>query len=198
MRNPDLIIGFDLVAEEDPNHRTLDYLDIWMELMKHEEKLGLELPLYFHDGESNDRNNTNMIDAVMLGSKRIGHGTNSYFFPVLFDQMREQGVVLEVNPISNQILRYVDNLELHPVNGFLAEGLNVVIAADDPGAFGYTGLSYDWWAGLVAFQLDLRSLKQLGMNSLEFSGLEGDELEVAMGRWVTAWDAWVQRWAEEL
>ncbi|GMI12835.1 hypothetical protein TrVE_jg968 [Triparma verrucosa] len=197
-RHRDLIIGFDLVAEEDPNHRTLDYLDVWMELLKHEERLGLELPLYFHDGESNDRNNTNMIDAVMLGSKRIGHGINSYFFPALFDQMREQGIVLEVNPISNQVLRYVDNLELHPVNGFLAEGINVVIAADDPGAFGYTGLSYDWWAALVAFQLDLRSLKQLCNNSLEFSGLEGEELEAARGRWQTGWDAWVERWDSEL
>jgi hypothetical protein len=41
----------------------------------------------------------------MLGSKRVGHGTNSYFFPVLFDMMKEQDVVLEVNPISKQSWR---------------------------------------------------------------------------------------------
>ena len=67
--------------------------------------------------------------------------------------MKDNEVVLEVNPLSNQILRYVDNLEVHPVNGFIAQGLTVVLAADDPGAFGYSGLSYDWWAGLMAFQV---------------------------------------------
>jgi adenosine deaminase CECR1 len=96
------------------------------------------------------------------------------------------------------LCRYVDNLELHPVNGYLAEGLNVVIAADDPGVFGYNGLSYDWWAALVAFQLDLKSLKQLCENSLNYSGLEGDELEDALGRWQLSWDAWVQRWLAEM
>ena len=193
----DLLIGFDLVAEEDPNHRTLDYLDVWMELMEWEEKLGFELPLYFHDGESNDRNNTNIVDAVMLGSRRIGHGVNSYFFPVLFEEMKERDTVLEVNPLSNQILRYVDNLELHPVNGFIASGVDVVLAADDPGAFGYTGLSYDWWAGMMAFQLDLASLKQLALNSLTYSGLEGPELDFAMSGWEKSWDTWVEQWLQK-
>ena len=196
--HPDLLIGFDLVAEEDPNHRTLDYLDVWIQLMEWEEKLGFELPLYFHDGESNDRNNTNIVDAVMLGSKRIGHGVNSYFFPVLFDEMKANNAVLEVNPLSNQILRYVDNLELHPVNGFIASGVDVVLAADDPGAFGYTGLSYDWWAGMMAFQLDLSSLKQLALNSLTYSGLEGSELDVAMSGWEKSWDNWVDTWLQKL
>jgi len=190
--NKDIITGFDLVAEEDPNHRTLDYLDVWMELKDWGEREGMDLPLYFHDGESNDRNNTNVVDAVMLGSKRIGHGTNLYFFPVLYDAIREQGIAIEVNPLSNQILRYVDNLEVHPVNGFLAQGFNVVIAADDPGAFGYTGLSWDFWASMLAFQLDLKSLKTLARGSLVHSGLEGGELEAALNNWQGKWDEWVK------
>lgn len=191
-QNGDIIMGFDLVAEEDPNHRTLDYLDVWVKLKEWEEKEGAVLPLYFHDGESNDRNNTNVFDAVMLGCKRIGHGTNLYYFPVLYNAIKEKGTVIEVNPLSNQILRYVDNLELHPVNGFLAEGFNVVIAADDPGAFGYTGLSWDWWASLLAFQLNVKSLKTLAKGSLLHSGLERDELERALEVWEGKWDEWVK------
>lgn len=114
--NPDFVVGFDVVAEEDPNHRTLDYLDEIQAMQKLAADAGVDMSLYFHDGESDDRNNTNMIDAVLLGSKRVGHGFNSYFFPVLFEQMRQNNVVLEVNPISNQVLRYIDNLETHPVN----------------------------------------------------------------------------------
>jgi len=192
--NKDIIMGFDLVAEEDPNHRTLDYLDVWMKLKEWEERNGVNLPLYFHDGESNDRNNTNVFDAVMLGSKRIGHGTNLYFFPVLYDLIKEQGTVIEVNPLSNQILRYVDNLELHPVNTFLAEGMNVVIAADDPGAFGYVGLSWDYWVSLMGFQLNIKSLKTLARGGLVHSGLEGEELKNALRYWEEEWNKWVQSW----
>jgi len=32
--NGDLIVGFDIVAEEDPNHRTLDYIDEILELKR--------------------------------------------------------------------------------------------------------------------------------------------------------------------
>ena len=191
-RNEDLVSGFDLVAEEDPNHRTLDYLDVWMELKQQEEKYNVELPLFFHDGESNDRNDTNIIDAVLLNSTRIGHGTNLYFYPYLFDIIKEQGTTLEVNPISNQVLRYVDNLELHPVNTFLAEGLNVAIAADDPGCFGYTGLTYDYWVSMVAFQLDLKAMKTLALNSLEFSSIYDEEVKAGViGRWEKDWEGFI-------
>ena len=45
-KNKDLVIGFDIVAEEDPNHRTLDYIDTILELKEREETEGVELPLY--------------------------------------------------------------------------------------------------------------------------------------------------------
>jgi adenosine deaminase CECR1 len=193
-RNLDLVSGFDLVAEEDPNYRTLDYLDIWMELKAYEEKHDVEIPLFFHDGESNDRNDTNIVDAVQLGSRRIGHGTNLYFFPFLFDQIRDEGITLEVNPISNQVLRYVDNLELHPVNTFLAEGLNVVIAADDPGCFGYSGLTYDFWISLVSFQLDLKGIKTLSYNGLNFSSVYDEGIKKKLiENWEKEWDSFIDR-----
>jgi adenosine deaminase CECR1 len=190
--NLDLVTGFDIVAEEDPNHRTLDYLDQILGLKQKEDDTGVAMPLYFHDGESNDRTNTNMVDAILLGSKRVGHGFNSYFFPVLFGMMKERGTVLEVNPISNQVLRYVDNLEVHPANQFIAQGIQVVISSDDPGIFGYTGLTLDMWTSLVAFQLDLRGLKTLAMNSLKHSGLEGDAKQNALKFWQKSWNAWIE------
>jgi len=191
VNNKDLVVGFDIVAEEDPNHRTLDYIDTILALKQTEIDTGVELPLYFHDGESDDRNNTNMIDAVLLGSRRVGHGFNSYYFPVLFDQMKENDITLEVNPISNQVLRYVDDLQVHPVNAFMANGINVVISSDDPGIFGYSGLTLDMWTALVSFQLNLRSLKTLCVNSLLYSGLEGAELEGAMKAWESSWGDWI-------
>lgn len=195
--NKDLVIGFDIVAEEDPGYRTLDYIDTILALKQKELDTGVNLPLYFHDGESNDRNDTNMVDAILLGSKRVGHGFNSYYFPILFDKMRENHVVLEVNPISNQVLRYVDNLEVHPANAFMANGVDIVISSDDPGIFGYTGLSLDMWTALVSFQLNLKELKTLCYNSLEYSGL-GDHKERAIFVWETKWAMWVEEILKKL
>ena len=51
-----------------------------------------------------------------------------------------RGVGIEVCPISNQVLGLVDDLSNHPLALFVAEGLPVVVAPDDPGFWGAVGL----------------------------------------------------------
>mmetsp|Transcript_29171 Transcript_29171/g.67790 ORF Transcript_29171/g.67790 Transcript_29171/m.67790 type:complete len:544 (+) Transcript_29171:158-1789(+) len=189
--HPELVAGFDVVAEEDPNHATIDYLDVWMDIPKLEAKYGERMPLFFHDGESNDRNNTNLVDAVMLGCKRIGHGFNAYYYPLVREELKRQNIALEVNPISNQILRYVDNLQVHPASGYLAEGVPMVISSDDPGVFGYEALTYDFYAATTAWLLDLRALKTLAFNSLRYSALPEDAKQIAIDSWRAQWVEWV-------
>jgi adenosine deaminase CECR1 len=41
------------------------------------------LPLVFHAGESVDAANENLFDALLLGTKRIGHGFNLALHPHL-------------------------------------------------------------------------------------------------------------------
>ena len=189
--HPELVAGFDVVAEEDPNHATIDYLNVWMDIPRLEAKYGERMPLFFHDGESNDRNNTNMVDAVMLGCKRIGHGFNAYYYPLVREELKRQNIALEVNPISNQILRYVDNLQVHPASGYLAEGVPMVLSSDDPGVFGYEALTYDFYAATNAWLLDLRALKTLAFNSLRYSALPEDAKQAAIGSWRAQWAEWV-------
>jgi adenosine deaminase CECR1 len=50
-------------------------------------------------------------------------------------------------------------LETHPAGAYITEGLPIVISSDDPGVFGYEGLTYDYWAAAMSWQLDLRNLK---------------------------------------
>lgn len=46
----------------------------------------------------------NLYDAMLLGTKRIGHGFSLVKHPKLMAMCRERGVALEVCPISNEIL----------------------------------------------------------------------------------------------
>jgi adenosine deaminase CECR1 len=195
---PDFVAGFDSVSEEDSHHRTLDYVEAFLNANDKMQESGLTLPLFLHDGESQDRNNTNMIDAVLLDCPRIGHGFNdAFYFPAVRDQLKSKGTVLEVNPISNQILRYVGSIESHPGASLAFDGVNIVIANDDPGVFGYTGLTYDWWAVTIAWYLDLRSLKTLAKNSLLFSVLNPTEKAASIEQWEREWNAYLSNFAEK-
>jgi adenosine deaminase CECR1 len=68
----DLISGFDMVNEEDVTAPILHFVpEILDGKLKDAEN---ELPCFFHCGETHDRTNENLFDAVLLGTKRIGHG----------------------------------------------------------------------------------------------------------------------------
>lgn len=66
-----MVVGFDMVNEEDYNMRIDDFLDqIIAAKMQH----GDRFQVYLHAGESYQRSNTELHDAILLGTKRIGHG----------------------------------------------------------------------------------------------------------------------------
>ena len=62
--------GFDLVCEEDYCDGIENYLDL---LLEFKQKIGPNFQFYLHAGESNSRHNTELYDAILLGTKRIGH-----------------------------------------------------------------------------------------------------------------------------
>ncbi len=83
-------------------------------------------------------------EALDLGVERIGHGRNMDLFPGLGADVREQGVSVEVCPISNQAVRYVKALRRHPARGRLRRGVHCILSSDDPGIFGSGELSDDF------------------------------------------------------
>jgi adenosine deaminase CECR1 len=195
-----LVVGFDLVAEEDGGLPTAFFADTVAELRAQ----GLELPLYLHAGESNrpaalgPRDceyradcdaplNNNLFDAVLLGSRRIGHGLALAKLPGLIEEVRRRGIAVEVCPISNQILGYVPDLRSHPALTLLNAGVPVTISSDDPALFQYQGVAHDWWMATIAWNLDLRDLRQLAINSLVHSALPDPDKEIVLDAWREQW-----------
>ena len=188
---PRWVRGFDLVAEEDNGHTTLFHAKQFLKIDSLKKATGIDLPLYLHDGESNWASTANLYDALLLGTKRIGHGFNLFRFPTLIELVKEKNVCIEVNPLSNQILGYIRDLRMHPASTYLRRGVNCVISSDDPLIFDYEGLSYDFWSVFLAWELDLASLKKLTRNSIEYAALMEAEKEKAMVVWEKRWNEFV-------
>lgn len=76
-RFPDLIIGFDLVGHEDAGITLRHYLDDLLWFKERQKETDIEVPYVFHAGETafdGGEVDENLYDALLLDTKRIGHG----------------------------------------------------------------------------------------------------------------------------
>ncbi|XP_055544118.1 adenosine deaminase 2 isoform X2 [Wyeomyia smithii] len=185
---PNLVIGFDLVGQEDINQPLTIFLD---ELRKFE----ATTPYFFHAGETNGYGSNadlNLIDAVLLNSRRIGHGYSLYKHPVLWKAVKSKGIALEVCPLSNQVLRLVTDLRNHPAVFFVSESIPIVIASDDPGFWDSKAVSFDYYYAFMAMaptSAGIGFLKQIVWDSV--SSLTAKERQRFSEILQTRWDLFV-------
>lgn len=183
----DFLAGFDLVGQEDLGQPLEQFIPQLLSLKDN------GIRLFHHAGETNwygSSTDLNLLDAVLLDVVRIGHGYAIVKHPEVARLVKEKGIGIEINPISNQVLKLVDDLRNHPANQLIANGFPVVICNDDPGLWGAKALSYDWYEafmGMTSRETDLRFLKQLAMNSYLYSGMPLEEKSKALERWNIEW-----------
>ncbi|KAF8511122.1 hypothetical protein BU17DRAFT_54841 [Hysterangium stoloniferum] len=193
---PHLIAGFDLVGDENVLQPLTYYLKPLLRFQEKQAELGIDIPFIFHAGETlGDGNHVddNLFDAILLGTKRIGHGFSLAKHPLLMQMCREKGIALEICPISNEILRLTSSIPMHPLPTILNNGIPVALSPDDPAVFGNLDLSYDFYQVLVASEVTgLITLAVAARDSLEFSTLEKSEKERALAVWEKRWAAFVE------
>lgn len=195
---PDMISGFDLVADEAAGNSINSFQKNWTKLNEMTAKSGLEMPLFLHAGESNSIFNKNVLDITLLNNPRIGHGLNLIYFPKSMELIRTKDKLVEVSPISNQVLGYVSDLRNHPARVLLSNGIQCSINSDDPSVYGYEGLSYDFWVAFVYWELDVKALKKLVFNSINYSSLSKNEKQKSIQYLNTQWNDFVQKANQEL
>ena len=183
----EFLIGIDLVNEEDKSRPLIEFAD-QLDKMKKENP---DLHIMLHAGESLYAYSDNVIDAYLLGAERIGHGLNLYRFPEIMELVREGGICLEVCPISNQALEYVEDLRGHPATEYLKRGVPISICSDDPAYQEHATLTDDFFSAIVCWDLGLAEIKQLCLNSITCSGMDDLQREELMQSWQKQWDTFL-------
>lgn len=175
---PHLISGYDLVGQEDGGRPHKDLLPELFWFRKQCAQEGIDIPFFFHAGEclgDGDSTDQNLYDAILLGTRRIGHGFSLYKHPLLIDMVKDKKILVESCPISNEVLRLCGSILSHPLPALLARGVACSLCNDDPAILGQdaAGMTHDFWQALQGWDnLGLAGLGSLAENSIRWSCFE--------------------------
>src|SRR4051794_1882263 len=97
---------------------------------------------------------------------RIGHGVRAIENPDLVKRIADEGVVLEVCPVSNVELKVFDGYANHPLPALRAAGCKVTLSSDDPPYF-WTSLKKEYEVAAKHFGLDQKALTALTRTAID-------------------------------
>lgn len=126
--------GFDLVGEEAKGKPLKAFLAEFIQFQQDCRAAKLDIPFLFHCGETLDMGTEidgNLIDALLLKSKRIGHGFALAKHPYIMQRMKDEGVCLELCPISNEILGLTPRASGHAMYPLLANKVHCTVSSDN-------------------------------------------------------------------
>ncbi|KAK4127284.1 Metallo-dependent hydrolase [Parathielavia appendiculata] len=128
------IAGFDLVGEEGEGKPLKFFRKQFLQFQALCKAANTEIPFLFHCGETLDigtDTDGNLMDALLLGAKRIGHGFALPRHPYVMAKMKQRNVCVEVCPISNEILGLTPRISGHSAYSLLANNVPCTISTDN-------------------------------------------------------------------
>ncbi|KAI9734177.1 MAG: hypothetical protein M1818_006949 [Claussenomyces sp. TS43310] len=193
---PNLICGFDMVGPEETMAPIHEYIPQLLEFRQRCNDLHLDIPFLLHAGETlqnGGQTDANLLDALLLGCKRIGHGFALAQHPTLMELFKKKNIALEVCPIGNEILHLCPTIGGHALNTFLANDVHCTINCDNSIFYSST-LSHDFYQVMIGSTYqNLLGWKVLAKWSLEHSCLNENERAIVDGEWDAQWSAFL-RW----
>jgi len=175
---PDVISGYDFVGQEDTGRPLAELTPLLFWFRKRCSEARVTIPFFFHAGETlgtGTETDLNLFDAILLGTRRLGHAFSLYKHPLLMNMVRDKHLLVECCPVSNEVLRLTGSIMSHPVPALLAQGVPVALCNDDPGILGQgaAGMSHDFWQALQGFEnLGLEGLGAVAENSVRWAAYE--------------------------
>lgn len=167
--NRDFFVAVNMVGREDNDMgHPARFLDTMRELRRRFSGVNLSI----HAGEV-DEPNSHVRDTLLLGADRIGHGLNLITDDDTMRLMRHGPYLVEINLISNLLLRYVTNYVQHPFPEYLRTGIPVALSTDDRGMWDST-MTDEFYVAVTEFDLSWEEVVSLSRNSLQYAFVAAD------------------------
>jgi len=156
--NHPLVTGFGVAGDE----RVGDFED-YVRAFEIAREAGLGITI--HAGEFGGWQS---VEAALdhIRPSRIGHGVRAIENPDLVKRIADEGVVLEVCPVSNIELKVFDSFAEHPFPALKAAGCKVTLNSDDPPYF-WTTLKREYDVAAEHFGLNDKALTEITRTAIE-------------------------------
>ena len=151
-----------------------------------------DLPWILHCGETIRAQNLNLVDGCLLKAKRFGHVLNLFKLGNLFEYVKNNQIVLEINPISNQTLRQIRDLRFHPCIGYHNNGIKCTINNDDPTLYNTVGVNYDFFVVCAAMEFDILDLKCFCLNSIDGARITNELKNEYKNNFLKEWNSFLR------
>lgn len=172
-KNKDVVGGVDIFGHEDTGRKNEEYMKTLERMSSEVRYSDGGFVFSIHSGETSFVEypvDENLLALTRLEAPvRVGHGISLWKYPELKEVYARTGQHVEVSPLSNVILGYVDRVANHPGLYFHASGIPISISSDDPSYFGYNYVSYDWFLAVLGWKLQLQDIVQICLNSIHAS-----------------------------
>lgn len=123
------------------------------------------LPLTCHAGEWRSWEGVrDTLDALPV--RRIGHGVRSIESDDLVARLVDEGIHLEVCPVSNVTLGVYDSFAAHPLTALLEAGVRLSLSSDDPPFF-WTSIGREYEVAAAEFGLGPEALRAITRTAIE-------------------------------
>lgn len=153
------VCGADLAGAE-AQYPMTEFIHLFQKVKK------FGMPCTIHAGECG--NADNIVDAVKVGAKRIGHGIAMRGRDDIQELVKKAGVGIEMCPISNLQTKAVSCQEEYPLREFLDKGLLVTINTDNRAVSG-TSLTKELEFITAAYGIRDEEIRLCMKNAVEVS-----------------------------
>ena len=123
------------------------------------------IPFTIHAGEVDT---TDILKAILLGTKRLGHGVKCIDDNNLISLIKEKNILLEVCPTSNIQTNAFDLYKNHPIYKLYKEKVNISINTD-------IDLTKEYLNLMNTFNFSLKDLKEINRNSVNYTFLSSED-----------------------
>jgi adenosine deaminase CECR1 len=169
-KNRALYRGINMAGREDDNRGYPSrFTEVFDEMLRKYTGIGISI----HAGEA-EKPDSYIADTLRLGATRIGHGCNLIRSQETLQQMRAAGHLVEINLISNHLLKYVPDPDQHPFPIYMRQGIPCCLNTDDRGMWD-SNLTDEYMLAVTRFNLSWDEVVKLSRNSLTHSFLNEQE-----------------------